>query len=73
MARDTAGTNSSTSDSVCNTAARIAELRQAVKDCYCGLGPECTHWNEMTPEGREACSYDKRAAIEAMWRNGTVA
>ena len=54
------------------SAEQITELRQAVKDCYCGLGPACCHWNEMNFEQRAACASDKRASAEWNWRTGTV-
>ena len=47
-------------------------LRQAVKDCYCGLGPACYHWKNLSPEGRIACSCDKRMSAESYWKTGTV-
>ncbi|MDA1080625.1 MAG: hypothetical protein O2973_02950 [Gemmatimonadetes bacterium] len=49
---------------------QIAALRQAVKDCYCGLGPACEVWRKMTPTEREACSRDKRAYSQLLWRHG---
>jgi hypothetical protein len=72
MASNDAGTHSGKHDSMHLSAAEIAELREAVKACYCGLGPACTHWDEMTPEGRKDCSRDKRAAADAFWKNGTI-
>lgn len=73
MVNNAAGKNGRTPDSTCSTAEQLTALRQAVKDCYCGLGQACTHWEEMTPEDRVACSRDKRAYVEALWRNGTAA
>lgn len=70
MAGDDAGKKSGTLKSSCPTATEITARRQAVKDCYCGLGQDCCHWEEMTPEGRMDCSRDKRAAVDALWRNG---
>ncbi len=51
-------------------AARTAALRQAVKECYCGLGPACPLWRQFTPAQRAACSLDKRAVAQAFWMNG---
>lgn len=51
-------------------AKRIAELRRAVKECYCGLGPACPLWRQFTPAQRAACSLDKRAVAQALWMNG---
>ena len=51
-------------------AERAAAMRQAVKECYCGLGPACHLWRAFTPEQRIACSLDKRAVAQAMWMNG---
>ena len=51
-------------------AEQIAELKQAIKDCYCGLGPACEVWGKMTPEQREDCSRDKRAYAELLWKHG---
>ena len=72
MVIDNAGMRAITLDASCPTAEQLTELRQAAKDCYCGLGPACTHWSEMTPQGRVECSVDKRAVAEARWKNGTV-
>lgn len=70
MAGDDAGKKLGTLKSSCPTAMEITARRQAVQDCYCGLGQDCCHWEEMTPEGRMDCSRDKRAAVDALWRNG---
>jgi hypothetical protein len=70
MAGDDAGKKSGTPDASCPTVAEITARRQAVKDCYCGLGEDCTHWDEMTNEERADCSRDKRAAVDALWKNG---
>jgi hypothetical protein len=51
-------------------AEQIAELRQAIAECYCGLGPACHLWREMTPEQRAACSSDRRLTMQRMWKNG---
>ncbi len=51
-------------------AEQIAELRRAVKACYCGLGPACHLWRQFTPEERLACSLDKRATAQYLWKNG---
>lgn len=51
-------------------AEQIAELRQAVKDCYCGLGPACHLWRQMTPAQRADCSLDKRLTAQRYWKNG---
>ncbi|HEY2165212.1 MAG TPA: hypothetical protein VGH04_14535 [Gemmatimonadaceae bacterium] len=47
-----------------------AELRQAVLECYCALGPACILWRQMTPEQRAACSADRRLTVQRMWKNG---
>jgi len=49
---------------------QIAELREAVLQCYCGLGPACSLWRQMTPEQRADCSADKRLASQRLWKNG---
>jgi hypothetical protein len=51
-------------------AEQIAELRRAVAECYCGLGPACPAWREMTPEQRAECSLDMRATAQRLWING---
>ena len=51
-------------------AEQIAELRRAVEACYCGLGPACPLWRQMTPEERVACSLDQRATAQRFWLNG---
>ena len=51
-------------------AEQIAALKQAVKECYCGLGPACPIWGQMTPEERVACTRDKRAYGQLFWRHG---
>ena len=51
-------------------AEQIAELRRAVEECYCGLGPACPLWRQMTPEQRTACSLDQRATAQRLWING---
>lgn len=51
-------------------AEQIAALRQAVEECYCGLGPACHLWRQMTPEQRVDCSLDKRATAQRYWRTG---
>ena len=53
-------------------AEQIAELRQAVKECYCGLGPACPIWSDMTPVERAACSDDKRAYSQLLWKHGVA-
>ena len=49
---------------------QIAALRRAVEECYCGLGPACPAWREMTPEQRAECSLDMRATAQRFWING---
>lgn len=49
---------------------QIEELRQAVQECYCGLGPACPLWRQMTPEQRTDCSLDKRLVAQRLWKNG---
>jgi hypothetical protein len=51
-------------------AEQIAEFRQAVLECYCGLGPACSLWRQMTPEQRANCSADRRMTAQRMWKNG---
>lgn len=51
-------------------AEQIAELRDAVRACYCGLGPACPLWREMTPDERADCSADKRLYAQRFWKNG---
>jgi hypothetical protein len=51
-------------------AEQIAELREAVLACYCGLGPACPLWRQMTPEQRSECSADKRLVAQRFWKNG---
>ena len=51
-------------------AEQIAELKQAIKECYCGLGPACPLWRQMTPEERTDCSADKRLYAQRFWKNG---
>ena len=51
-------------------AEQIAELRQAVLECYCGFGPACPVWRQLTPAQRKACSLDKRASAQYFWKNG---
>jgi hypothetical protein len=72
MAMNATGKHESALDKMCTTAAQIAEQLQAAKDCYCGLGTACTHWQELTPEGRRDCSRDKRAIVDAFWKTGTI-
>jgi hypothetical protein len=70
MAGDAAGKNVGTSESRCPTAKEIMARLQAARDCHCGLGQDCCHWEELTPEGRADCSRDKRAIVDALWKNG---
>jgi hypothetical protein len=51
-------------------AEQIAELRRAVEECYCGLGPACHRWRRMTPEQRQECSLDHRLIAQRYWKNG---
>jgi hypothetical protein len=51
-------------------AEQIEELRRAVEACYCGLGPACHLWRQMTPEQRVECSQDKRASAQYYWKGG---
>lgn len=51
-------------------AEQIAALRAAVKACYCGLGPACYLWRQLTPDQRLSCSLDKRATAQYLWKNG---
>ena len=39
-------------------------------DCYCGLGPKCVYFRQMTWEERTACSQDKRQTAEAYFKAG---
>ena len=52
------------------TTEQISALRQAVKECYCGYGPACPLWRQMTPVERAACSRDKRAYTQLLWKTG---
>jgi hypothetical protein len=52
-------------------AEQIAAFRQAAEECYCGLGPACPLWQQMSPEQRTDCSLDKRATAQRLWRTGT--
>jgi hypothetical protein len=49
---------------------QIEELRAAVEACYCGLGPACHLWRQMTPEERVDCSADKRMSAQYYWKGG---
>lgn len=49
---------------------QIEALKEMVKQCYCGLGPACEIWRKMTPEEREACTRDKRAYEQLLWKHG---
>jgi hypothetical protein len=51
-------------------AEQIAELRAAVAECYCGLGPACHLWRRMTPEQRQECSWEHRLVAQRYWKNG---
>ena len=51
-------------------AEQIAALRQAVEECYCGWGPACALWRQMSPEQRVECSLDKRLVAQRYWKNG---
>jgi hypothetical protein len=51
-------------------AEQIAALRRAVEECYCGLGPACWAWRQMSPEQRVQCSLDMRATAQRLWMNG---
>lgn len=51
-------------------AEQIAELRRAVEECYCGLGPACPLWRQMTAQQRTECSLDQRATAQRLWING---
>ena len=50
--------------------AQIAALRRAVEACYCGLGPACHLWRQMSPEQRVECSADKRLTAQRFWKHG---
>lgn len=39
-------------------------------ECYCGLGPACPLFRQMTPEQRSQCSQDKRQTEQYYWKNG---
>jgi hypothetical protein len=49
---------------------QIDELRRAVEECYCGFGPACHLWRQMTPEQRTECSADARREAQRFWKNG---
>jgi hypothetical protein len=52
------------------TAGEIAAQRRKVDGCYCGLGPACPSWRQMSPAEREECSLDKRLTAQRFWKNG---
>lgn len=52
------------------TEGEVAALRRAVYGCYCGLGPACPSWRQMSPAQREECSQDKRLTAQRLWKNG---
>jgi hypothetical protein len=39
-------------------------------ECYCGLGPACPIFDQMTPQQQAACSLDKRRTAQSYYRNG---
>jgi hypothetical protein len=49
---------------------QIEALREAISQCYCGLGPACEIWRKMTPSERKDCSRDKRAYEQLLWKHG---
>lgn len=51
-------------------AEQIAALRRAVEECYCGFGPACHLWRQMSPDQRVDCSLDKRLTAQRFWKNG---
>ena len=51
-------------------AEEIAWLRRAVQECYCGLGPACSRWHQLTAEQRLECSLDHRLIAQRYWKNG---
>jgi hypothetical protein len=51
-------------------AEEIARLRRAVQECYCGLGPACSRWHQLTAEQRVECSLDHRLIAQRYWKNG---
>jgi hypothetical protein len=51
-------------------AEQIAALRLAVEQCYCGLGPACPLWRQMSAEQRVECSDDKRLTAQRYWKGG---
>ena len=51
-------------------AEEIARLRRAVQECYCGLGPACSRWHQLTAEQRVECSLDRRLIAQRYWKNG---
>ncbi|HSQ29160.1 MAG TPA: hypothetical protein VLN49_04880 [Gemmatimonadaceae bacterium] len=51
-------------------AEEIAALRRAVKECYCGFGPACYRWGQLSPEQRVQCSLDHRLIAQRFWKNG---
>ena len=51
---------------------QIVPLRQAMRECYCGLGPACEIWRKMSPEARADCSRDKRAYEQLLWKHGVA-
>ena len=52
------------------TEEEVAALRLAIEGCYCGWGPACPSWRQMSPAQREECSQDKRLTAQRFWKNG---
>lgn len=45
-------------------------LDASTYECYCGLGPACPIFGQMTKEQQEACTQDKRRIAQQYYRNG---
>jgi hypothetical protein len=39
-------------------------------ECYCGLGPACPIFGQMTAEQQQECTRDKRRTAQQYYRNG---
>ena len=53
----------------CSDPARATSEPQAY-ECYCGLGPACPIFGQMTTEQQQECTRDKRRMAQQYYRNG---
>lgn len=44
--------------------------RQQYPECYCGLGPACGVYRQLTPEQRIECSTERRRTMQTYFKNG---